>query len=378
VKRVSISLLLGLFVALTVGAGRDVRAGEEHDALGSRSVKGVALGLFASDPHWDYGPMLRELAARGATDVLIVVQLSQHDRFASDLTFASTGTTHAPTERTLVRTLRQARALGLRVGLMPIVHLRHREAHEWRGMLAPADGLDTWMRRYRAALLPLAERAEAEGATRFVIGSELSSLEPFDVAWRALARDVRARFSGTLVYSTNWDRLRGDATLPPVAFWDAVDEVGLTAYFPLAASAEAPSEEALIDAWRAPHAAIAELSRRTGKPIVLTEVGYPSRRGALRAPWDDGAHDGSHEARGSSHDDPRVGSTDDDDVRVDLEQQRRGFAAFCEVFAASDAIEGFYAWNWFGVGGARDDGFSLRGKPAAAELERCFARWEER
>jgi hypothetical protein len=376
VKRVSIALLLGLFVALTVGAGRDVRAGEEHDALGSRSVKGVALGLFASDPDWDYGPMLRELSARGATDVLLVVQLSQHDRFASDLTFASSGATHAPTERTLVRTLRQARALGLRVGLMPIVHLRRREAHEWRGMLAPADGIDTWMRRYRAVLLPLAERAEAEGVTRFVIGSELSSLEPFDDAWRALARDVRARFSGTLVYSTNWDRLRGEATLPPVAFWDAVDEIGLTAYFPLTSTDDAPSEEALIDAWRAPHAAIAELSRRTGKPIVLTEVGYPSRRGALRAPWDDGARGPLHDGSRSTGD--PTSARGDDDVRVDLEQQRRGFAAFCEVFAASDAIEGFYAWNWFGIGGARDDGFTLRGKPAAAELERCFARWEER
>lgn len=369
-KRVSVVLLLGVFVALTVGAGRDVRAGEGHDTLPSGSVKGVALGLFASDPDWDYGPMLRELSARGATDVLIVVQLSQHDRFASDLTFAPTGSTHAPSERTLVRTLRQARALGLRVGLMPIVHLRHRQAHEWRGMLAPADGVDTWMRRYRAALLPLAERAEAEGVTRFVIGSELSSLEPFDDAWRALARDVRARFSGTLVYSTNWDRLRGDATLAPVAFWDAVDEIGLTAYFPLASTDDAPSEAALIDAWRAPHAAIAELSRRTGKPIVLTEVGYPSRRGALRTPWDDGPR--------SEADATRARTEDADAARVDLEQQRRGFAAFCEVFAASDTIEGFYAWNWFGIGGARDDGFTLRGKPAAAELERCFSRWEER
>jgi hypothetical protein len=366
-KHTSIVLLLGLFVALTVGADRDASARPPSDAVASGAVRGVALGLFASDPDWDYGPMLRELAARDATDVLIVVQLSQDDRFASELTLASTGSTHAPTERTLVRTLRQARALGLRVGLMPIVHLRRREAHEWRGMLAPADGLDAWMRSYRAALLPLVEHAEAAGVTRFVIGSELSSLEPFDDAWRALARDVRARFSGRLVYSTNWDRLHGDATLPPVAFWDAVDEIGLTAYFPLADTDDAPSEAALVDAWRAPHDAIAALSRRTGKPVVLTEVGYPSRRGALRSPWDGGPRSASDPAGARA-----------DAVRVDLEQQRRGFAAFCDVFAASDAIEGFYAWNWFGVGGARDDGFSLRGKPAAAELERCFSRWEER
>lgn len=375
VKRVAIGSL-GLLVALLVGAGDDARA--VSSAHADDAVRGVALGLFASDPSWDYGPMLRELQGRGATDVSIVVQLSQSDRFSSDLTAWSSP--HAPSEATLVRTLRQARALGLRVGLMPIVHLRHREAHEWRGMLAPADGVDVWMTRYRALLLPLAERAEAEGVSRFVIGSELSSLEPFDDAWRALARDVRARFSGRLVYSTNWDRLEGDATLPPVQFWDAVDEIGLTAYFPLARTDDAPSEAALIEAWRGPHAALAALRQRTGKPVILTEVGYPSRRGALRAPWDDGPRSSLRAIDTRGDDGSRDAATDENGRAqvVDLEQQRRAFAAFCDVFAASDATHGFYAWNWFGIGGARDDGFTLRGKPAAAELERCFERWEGR
>src|SRR5690606_31839344 len=122
---------------------------------------------------------------------------------------------------------RQARASGLRVGVMPIVHLLHREPHEWRGMLAPADGLDTWFARYSDEVRALATIAEREHVSRFVIGSELSSLEVYADRWRALALEIRARFSGTLTYSANWDRL--DA----VPFWDAVDEIGLTAYFPL-------------------------------------------------------------------------------------------------------------------------------------------------
>ncbi|MCB9604342.1 MAG: hypothetical protein H6720_28810 [Sandaracinus sp.] len=344
--RVGLSLVALVSFVLLVGATEEPRTADG-------AVRGVALGLFASDPTWDYGPMVRELRARGATDVLIVVQVSQHDRFASDLAFVPG---HAPNEATLVRTLRQAKAAGLRVALMPIVHLRVREDHEWRGMLAPADGVDTWFARYRGVVGPLATLATREGVERFVVGSELSSLEPFEAEWRATIAAVRSRFAGTLVYSTNWDRIAPAEGAPgPVAFWDALDEVGLTAYFPVGQGDSAPTAEAMRQAWRSPRGSIEALARRVGRPVVLTEVGYPSRRGATRAPWDDGP--GAH-------------------VQVDLSQQREAWAGFCDAFVTEvGSVRGFYAWNWFGVGGTRDSGFTLRGKPAAVELERCFARW---
>lgn len=354
-KRATVIVALG-FLGLLASA-------PAAPAAPTEAVRGVALGLFATDPDWDYGPMIRELRARGATDVLVVVQLSQHDRFASDLALVPG---HAPSASALRRTIRQARAAGLRVALMPIVHLRVREPHEWRGTLAPADGVDTWFARYADVVLPLAELARREGVARFVVGSELSSLEPFEARWRALIDDVRARFDGPLLYSTNWDRLEPQSDEPAVvAFWDALDEVGLTAYFPLSDRDETPSEEAIARAWVAPKRTIAAFAGRVGRPVVFTEVGYPSRVGAARAPWDDGP-------RG---DGPRGDGPPGDGPRVDLEQQRRLVAGFCDVFASTGEVRGFYAWNWFGVGGARDPGFTLRGKPAATELERCFARW---
>ncbi|MBX3275882.1 MAG: hypothetical protein KF729_36830 [Sandaracinaceae bacterium] len=335
-------------IALATALGAAGGAEDREPAVGSdgAAVRGVALGLFATDPEWDYGPMLRELRARGASDVLLVVQLSQRDRFSSDLVMRPG---HAPSEAALTRTIRDARARGLRVGLMPIVHLLERRAEEWRGQLTPADGLDTWFARYGELVLGLAALAEREGVTRLVVGSELSSLEPYDARWRALVAAVRLRFSGALAYSANWDRL------DDVRFWDALDEIGLTAYFPLSHGDEAPSAAALARAWERPRARIAALARRHGRPVVLTEVGYPSRRGAARAPWDDG---------------PPA----DRASIVDLEQQRVLYDAFCEAFAGRGVIDGFYAWNWFGVGGPRDTSFTLRGKPAARALEACFAR----
>jgi hypothetical protein len=304
-------------------------------------VRGVALGLFATDPDWDYGPLVDEIAKRGATDVLIVVNAHQSNRFTSDVAMR---TGHSPSHETLARTVRQVRAAGLRPALMPVVRLLERTPHEWRGVIAPADGLDAWFSRYRAFVLPLARIAEREGAHRFVVGSELSSLERYEEKWRRLIEDVRGEFHGRLTYSANWDHVN------EVSFWDALDEVGLTAYFPMGPRADA-SESSLARAWQAPRAAIEVLRRRLKKPVLITEVGYPSRAGAAERPWDD--------ARSAE---------------VDLRAQQRLYRGFCDAFAETPSVAGFYVWNWFGFGGPRDAGFTPRGKPAATELSRCFAR----
>ena len=330
-------LLLGSALAAARGASK---AGPRIDD--GSFVRGVALGLFASDPDWDYGPLIEEIRARGATDVLVVVNAYQSDRFAADIALRPG---RSPSESTVARTLLQVKHANMRAALMPVVRLLRRDPHEWRGLIAPADGLDPWFASYRRFVLPLARIAEASGAQRFLVGSELGSLEPYEEHWRALIAEVREHFSGTLSYSANWDRT-GE-----VQFWDALDEVGLTAYFPLATDREAPSDLALSGAWRSPRAEIAALQQRVGKPVLVTEIGYPSRRSAAGQPWNDSS-----------------------DARADLRLQQRLYRSFCDAFAQTPSISGFYVWNWFGFGGPRDPGFTPRGKPAASELAKCFER----
>ena len=305
-------------------------------------VRGVALGLFATDPQWDYGPLVEEIRARGATDVLVVVNAYQSNRFASDI---APRPGHSPSEATVARTLSQVKRAGMRAALMPVVRLQTRGPHDWRGVIAPADGLDAWFESYGRFVLPLARIAEDAGAQRFVVGSELGSLERYEEHWRPLISEVRERFSRTLTYSANWDRSRS------VEFWDALDEVGLTAYFPLASDGEPPSDDTLARAWRAPRAEIDALARRVGKPVLITEVGYASQRSAADHPWDDTSV-----------------------AAVDLRLQQRLYRGFCDAFAQAPSVSGYYVWNWFGFGGPRDAGFTPRGKPAASELAKCFAR----
>ncbi|MBT8469105.1 MAG: hypothetical protein KJN97_10180 [Deltaproteobacteria bacterium] len=335
------ALVFTLLLGSAIGAARGTSTSRQS-VDGRPYVRGVALGMFATDPGWDYGPLIEEIRARGATDVLVVVNAYQSDRFASDI---APRPGHSPSEVTVARTLAQVRRAGMRAALMPVVRLRRRTSHEWRGVIAPADGLDAWFDAYRRFVVPLARLGQDAGAQRFVVGSELGSLEPYQDHWRALISELRDEFSGVLSYSANWDHAQA------VLFWDALDEVGLTAYFPLAASDEPSSAESLARAWRAPRAAIEDLRQRIGKPVLITEIGYPSQRNAAGRPWDDTSS-----------------------AELDLRLQQRLYRSFCDAFSQTPSISGFYVWNWFGFGGPRDLSFTPRGKPAANELAKCFER----
>jgi hypothetical protein len=326
------SLICTLLIVLSAGGCRD--RSRPADAV----VRGIALGLFASDPEYDYGPLLAEIAEEGATDVLLVVQWEQED-VGSDVITARP----AP----ITRTLRQARGRGLRISLMPIVQLRERASHEWRGQLRPRDGAPRWFRSYRRLLSELARTAQEAGAVRLGIGSELSTLEPYAEEWREAVREVRRLFAGRLFYSLNWDALSG------APFLDAVDEIGVAAYFNLAGLGVRPNHAALLRAWEAPRARLRELrARYGGKTLLLTELGYPSLSTAAWRPWDDAA--------GSA--------------QIDLGLQQTLYEAFCAAFSerGGSEIGGFFAWNWFGFGGPTDRGYTPRGKPAAASLRRCL------
>lgn len=309
----------------------------------STVVRGVSLGLFASDPGYDYGDLLAELRQRGATDVLLVVNWTQRDRFAHDIAPMQGW---SPSGDTLERTLAQARAQGLRVALMPVVRLRHRPGGEWRGQIEPREGVDAWFKAYRRFLSQMADAAARHQVERLVVGSELCSLEQHEAQWRALIQETRQRYRGKLLYSANWDH----QGLP---FWDALDEVGVTGYYPLAQGPQEPDALEIRQAWRAPQEELRQLRQRTGKPVLLTEIGYATHPDAAWKPWET-----------SSPRPPRGAQ--------DLALQARLYEGFCDAFQRRPSVDGFYFWNWFGHGGPRDRGFSPRGKPAAASMSDCL------
>jgi Glycoside Hydrolase Family 113 len=298
----------------------------------ARADKGVALGLFAEDPGWSYRPLLDEIKALGADHVELVVAWYQEDVAAVEV---GDHPRYTAPESAVRRAVRDAHRAGLKVLLFPIVRLTtQHHAGEWRGTLRPRDRA-AWFASYGGKLLALARLASEEHVEALSIGSELSTLDWEVPPWMALIAAVRGKFHGRLVYSGNWDHFR------QVAIYPLVDELGLCGYFALGAD--------LDGTWDGLRRELEAWSRTLGKPLLFTELGYLSQRGAAAWPWDEGATQ-----------------------PIDLEEQRRCYAAFCRTWSGSATLAGVYFWNWYGWGGTGSRGYTPRGKPAAEEIRRFF------
>jgi len=242
----------------------------------------------------------------------------------------------------------RARALGMRVWLAP---------HLWtRGWIGDLDfGPSGWPRffeRYRAFLLHYALLAEREGMDGLVVGHELAGASlRHPQRWRALIADVRRVYSGTLTYDANWgEELEG------IAFWDALDVVGVSFYAPLA---KAPTRDVAALAAGATRAlrALRAVSARVKRPLLLAEVGYAPCAEAPVRPWEE-----------------RNGPPD-------LETQRACYEAVVQALEPCDWVAGALWWKWYSSddrGGERDPSFTPRGKPAERVMARALREWEGR
>jgi hypothetical protein len=316
------------FALLALAAGTPAAA--KAPSAARLLLRGVALGLYSEDPGFSYAPLLDEIRQLGATDVELVINLYQENG-ASTRLFAHTRFT--ATDGAILRAAAEARARGLRVTLLPIVRLSAPRSGEWRGNLRPADPA-AWWRSYRAMVLHYAALGRRAQAAGLVIGSELATLDTAAEPWLALAQAVRRRFGGALLYAANWDHYR------QARAFAASDAIALSAYFELGSPPAAR--------WRELRAELEAFARAEGgKPLVFTEVGYLSQRGAAAWPWKEAASE-----------------------PVDLEEQRRCYRAFTEVWAGASSLGGVFFWNWYGWGGPRSRGYTPRGKPAAAEIAR--------
>jgi hypothetical protein len=293
---------------------------------------GVVLGLFSQERGHDYGPGLREIRELGAGwAALLVVEYQPHARSVS----IGPDARRTPERAEVARAVRQAHALGLRVLLLPIVVLASSAPAEWRGNIQP-ESVEEWFCSYRQMLLGYAELSEREGVEALSVGSELCSMERHTAHWRALISDVRARYGGLLTYSANWDHTQA------ARFYDALDFVGVSAYFSLTPS-NTPTLPELLAAWRPIVAELDEWRRGHGQPIAFLEVGYPSVDGANADPW-------NYKLPGG----------------VDLEEQALCFEALRRVFGGSPLLSGLFVYNWYEPGGPGDRSYTPRGKPAEA------------
>ena len=155
----------------------------------------------------------------------------------------------------LERAVELSREAGMKLFWKP--HLAYWGSFEWRGEIAFGDDAASWRRffdGYREFIVDQAAFAERAGAELFAVGVETEATTFNEAEWRRIVAAVRQVYSGRITYAANWD------TLGKVGFWDAVDVIGVHAYYPLAED-DSPDAETLRRGWDGP---LADLRRLAG------------------------------------------------------------------------------------------------------------------
>lgn len=248
----------------------------------------------------------------------------------------------------VLRPIREAHARGMSILVIP--HLAYwGSSWSWRGDIGferPEDRA-RFFETYRAWITGVA-RATRE-ADAFCVGNEMEKLFREEAEWRAVIAAVRSETSARLTYAANF------SSYADVPFWDALDAVGVQGYFPLC-DAPAPGDAELRAGWTAAIAGLRAVHERTGKPVVLTELGYDVSLDAARAPWKPRE---SRRARGA-------------EWEAGEELQGRCLAiALSEIGKERDWLRGAFLWKWF-VGATTHETFLMKTPAMRAVIVRSW------
>jgi hypothetical protein len=281
---------------------------------------------------------LDEMAKVGATWVQFTPAWVQESRNAS----AITRSPRTMSDDNLERTIALAHKNGMKVFLSPHLYL----PIESRSTIRP-DDRGAWFASYTTFVSHYAAMAQRLGVEQFAVGSELSSISDDRPGWLQVVREVRARYHGTVLYAATPDEA---ARVP---FWDALDMIGIDAYYPLSAAATT-DVSVLQRSWVPILAEMAAASARYDRKILFTEAGYTSQEGTTTQPANYLLGTPPNEA-----------------------EQAAAYQALLATFSDEPWWEGVYWWVWNAL---PDDGsdhatnYSPRGKAA----ERVIRDWWQR
>jgi Glycoside Hydrolase Family 113 len=230
---------------------------------------------------------------------------------------------------------RLAHALGMKVMLKPGIWIR---GGHFGGDIEFASQADRemWFDQYSGFIERYAKLAAEIHADLFCVGGEFVRMSGYDEEWRKIIADVRGVYPGPVTYAANF----GDE-FKDLKFWNALDYIGLQEYYPLPNDLSTTAQVEKVEA----------VQKRFHKPVIFTEVGFPSVAGGNRRPWADGR---------SGEADPHL--------------QAQCYQAIFQAFYEKPWFEGMYWWKVGsnGFGGPGDTSLTPWGKPAMQVVRKWY------
>jgi hypothetical protein len=315
-----------------------------------RPITGFAINAHHISDQAQYLDSVDRVAELGANALIVLTPMMQPYVDSNGMEF-SPG--KCATDDQLVAIFERAREKGLHTTLLPIVLLEHPGEKDWRGVIRPDDWDQWWLAydRFIDRFINVANRAEVD---LLIIGSELNSTEEMTERWTKIAKRVREEFKGQIGYSANWDRF------DKITLWPLVDVMCVSSYFELEPDDTDASVAKLVRAWNTERTKLIKAAEKWKKPLVLSEVGYPSVPWASAHPWNYVVKAGAEA-----------------DHLAQARAWRAFFRAWTSVFRDFESpAHGFFAYHWtpYYKGDAWDCSYGILNKPAYEIVKQGFAR----
>lgn len=242
-----------------------------------------------------------------------------------ELQFQSGGWYWGERDIGLKHTAALAHQRGLKSVLKPHIWLRRSDG-KWRGdiEMESAEDWDMWFDNYTRFMLHYANIAREGNIEMLCIGTEL--LHPavdYPDRWRKLIKEIREVYPGKLTYAANFH-----LEYEGITWWDAVDYIGIQAYFPLV-NDDAPELEKIKNGWKPHMEKMKEISEKYDRPIILTEVGYRNDMKAAAEPW------------------LWPSQIDMSSIAISDQLQADCYRALFESCWNEDWLAGVFFWKWF-------------------------------
>ncbi len=252
------------------------------------------------------------------------------------------------------RLINKANSYGFKIMFKPHIWLNNRSNGIWRSniKMKSQEDWNAWFNEYSACILDYASLAEELNIALFCIGTELHTpaIEQPE-QWQDLIKKIRGVYSGKLTYGANWD-----SELQDIPFWDALDYIGVQAYFPIA-TGNNPTLSELELGWRKHLKTLETLHKTYKKPILFTELGYKSTIDAGLKPWEWNT----------------VGNRFY--KRISKRTQALCYEAFFNTVWQQDWLEGVHLWEWQSRnhnGDGNNNAFTIQHKPALNVVAKGF------
>ncbi len=258
-------------------------------------------------------------------------------------------------DRDIMAAIQDAHDHGVKVCLKPILNSGD---HVWRARITfqdvDSDGKnrywEEWFAAYKAFMLYYAELAEDTGCEMLCVGCEMCGTEQKEEYWRDLIAEVRKIYKGEISYNTNHGHEED------VNWFDAVDYVGTSAYFPVATS-EGASVEIMRAEWEKVKPSLKAISEKWNKPLLFMEIGCRSAKGCASMPWDF-----SHK-----------------DLPHDEAEQVAFYDSCLATFGKEEWFAGAFWWDWSTKiydskeTASTDNGFNIHLKKAEEVLKNWYS-----